>query len=152
MTLDSVSAPTLVQVRIKASKTDPFRKGVVVYLGRTDNDLCPVGAVAAYLAVRGREPGPFFKFATGTPRSRTALVSMMRTVLGSSGVDASKYSGHSFRIGVATTAASAGIETLGRWEIAACLLYIRVLRDRLTSDPGVCPWPEGSTRQSSLEQ
>ena len=54
MTLDNVSAPTLVQVQIKASKTDPFRKGVVVYLGRTDNDLCPVGAVAAYLAVRGK--------------------------------------------------------------------------------------------------
>ena len=51
VTLDNVSAPTLLQVRIKASKTDPFRKGVVVYLGRTDNDLCPVGAVAAYLAV-----------------------------------------------------------------------------------------------------
>ena len=78
VTLDNVSAPTLVQVRIKASKTDPFRKGVVVYLGRTDNDLCPVGAVAAYLAVRGREPGPFFKFAKGAPLSRTALVSRMR--------------------------------------------------------------------------
>ena len=49
--MDSVSAPTLVQVRIKASKTDPFRKGVVVYLGRTDNDLYPVRAIAAYLAV-----------------------------------------------------------------------------------------------------
>jgi len=34
------------------SKADPFRKGVVIYLGRTDNDLCPVGAIAAYLAVR----------------------------------------------------------------------------------------------------
>ena len=75
VTLDNVSAPTLVQVQIKASKTDPFRKGVVVYLGRTDNDLCPVGAVPAYLAVRGREPSPFFKFTTGTPLSRTALVS-----------------------------------------------------------------------------
>ena len=138
VTLDNVSAPTLVQVRIKASKTDPFRKGVVVYLGRTDNDLCPVGAVAAYLAVRGREPGPFFKFAKGAPLSRTALVSRMRTALRSSGVEASKYSGHSFRIGAATTAASAGIEdslikTLGRWESAAYLLYIRVPRDRLTA-------------------
>ena len=103
VTLDNVSASTLVQVRIKVSKMDSFRKGVVVYLGRTDNDLCPVGAVAAYLAVRGREPGPFFKFAKGTPLSRTALVSRMRTALGFSGVDASKYSGHSFRIGATTT-------------------------------------------------
>ena len=71
VTPDDVS---LVQVRIKASKTDPFRKGVVVYLGRADNDLYPVGAVAAYLAVRGREPGPFFyiisqHFGTGSPRA-----------------------------------------------------------------------------------
>ena len=50
---------------------------------QTDNDLCPVGAVAAYLAVQGREPGPFFKFAKGTLLSRTALVSRMRTALGS---------------------------------------------------------------------
>ena len=63
----------------------------------------------------------------------------MRTALGSSGVDASKYSGHSFQIGAATTAALVGIEdslikTLGRWESAAYfkLLYIRVPRDRLT--------------------
>ena len=86
VTLDNVSASTLVQVRIKVSKMDSFRKGVVVYLGRTDNDLCLVGAVAAYLAVRGREPGPFFKFAKGIPLSRTALVSRMRTALGSSAI------------------------------------------------------------------
>ena len=44
VTLDNVSAPTLVQVLIKASKMDSFRKGTVVYLGKTGNDLCPVGA------------------------------------------------------------------------------------------------------------
>ena len=138
VTLDKLSVPTLVQVRIKASKTDPFRKGVVIYLGRTGNDLCPVGAIAAYLAVRGRHPGPFFKFVTGAPLSRVALVRSMRAALRPSGVDVSKYSGHSFRIGAATTAASVGIEdslikTLGRWESAAYLLYVRVPRDRLVS-------------------
>ena len=65
--LDSISKPTVVEVRIKASKTDPFRKGVSVFLGRTDRDLCPVGAMAAYLAVRGRDPGPFFRFRGGSP-------------------------------------------------------------------------------------
>ena len=49
-----------------------------------------------------------------------------------------KHSGHSFQIGVATTAALVGIEdslikTLGRWESAAYLLNIRVPQDRLTS-------------------
>ena len=63
--VDSVSKPTVVQVRIKESMTDPFRKGVMVYLGFTDNELCPIAAVTAYLAVRGREPGPFFRLKGG---------------------------------------------------------------------------------------
>ena len=36
------SEPSVVRVSIKASKTDPFRKGVYVHLGKTGNDLCPV--------------------------------------------------------------------------------------------------------------
>ncbi len=34
--------PSSPKVRIKASKTDPCRRGVDIYLGRTDTDLCPV--------------------------------------------------------------------------------------------------------------
>ena len=40
--LDSLVAPTTVQVCIKSSKTDPFRRGVLVYLGKTANELCPI--------------------------------------------------------------------------------------------------------------
>ena len=98
VTLDNPAAPTVVQVHIKASKTDPFWRGVSIYLGRTDNDLCPVGAVAAYLAVRGRSAGPFFKFASGVPLSRELLVSRLREALRPSGLEVGKYSGHSFRI------------------------------------------------------
>lgn len=64
--LDNLVNPTVVRVHIKASKTDPFRQGVYVYLGATGNDLCPVAAVSAYLAIRGREPGPFFRFGSGS--------------------------------------------------------------------------------------
>ena len=46
--LDDLVNPTVVRDHIKASKTDPFRQGVYVYLGATGNDLCPVAAVSAY--------------------------------------------------------------------------------------------------------
>ncbi len=46
------------------------------------------------------------------------------------------YAGHSFRIGAATTASYYGIpealiKTMGRWESAAYLLYIRTPREQL---------------------
>ena len=39
MAIDNPTNPTLVRVSIKASKTDPFRKGVSIFLGRTYNDI-----------------------------------------------------------------------------------------------------------------
>ena len=116
--------PTVVRVHIKASKTDPFQQGVYVYLGATGNDLCPVAAVSAYLAVRGRKPGPFFRFACGTALTQEALVKQLRSALAQFDVDVSQYLGHSFRIGAATTVAAVGLEdslikTLGCWQSVA---------------------------------
>ena len=47
--VDSTVNPSYLEVRIKALKTDPFRKGVTVYLSRTNGDLCPVSAILAYM-------------------------------------------------------------------------------------------------------
>ena len=55
--LDSQTDPMVVRVHIKESKIDPFRKGVYVYLGRTENELCPVAAISAFLVVRGMGAG-----------------------------------------------------------------------------------------------
>ena len=136
--LDDLVNPTVVRVHIKASKTDPFRQGVFVYLGATGNDLCPVAALSAYLAVRGRDPGPFFRFVSGVPLTREALVRHLRSALSQFDLDTSQYSGHSFRIGAATTAAAVGLEdslikTLGRWQSSAYQLYVRLPRERLAS-------------------
>ena len=54
--------------------------------------------------------------------TRQRFVTAVRTGLDKAGIDSSKYSGHSFRIGAATTAAQNGMEdsiikTLGRWEM-----------------------------------
>ena len=55
--LDSHQDPLVVRVHIKQSKTDPFHRGVFIYLGKTENDLCPVAALSAFLVVRGSEAG-----------------------------------------------------------------------------------------------
>ena len=136
--LDSLEDPAVVRVHIKASKTDPFCQGVFVFIGKTDNTRCPVTAIVAYLAVRGRSSGPFFRWKSGSLLSRESLVKQMRKALSTSGVDVSGYSGHSFRIGAATAAAAAGLEdsmikTLGRWRSSAYQTYVRIPRERLAT-------------------
>ena len=51
--VDSREGPQVIRITIKQSKTDPFRKGIDLYIGRTGNDLCPVAALLSYLADRG---------------------------------------------------------------------------------------------------
>ena len=79
------TAPTHIQVRIKASKTDPFRQGVKVHIGRTDNCLCPVMAVLAYVVARGDGPGPLFRWEDGWFLMREAFVMAVGTALEEAG-------------------------------------------------------------------
>ena len=60
--VDNTTNSTLSKVHLKSSKTDPFRKGVDVVVGKTNNKVCPVTAVLAYLAVQGNGPGFLFNF------------------------------------------------------------------------------------------
>ena len=138
--VDSRASPSFLEVNIKASKTDVFRKGVKVVLGVSGADLCPVAAILSYMALpkpkAGPPPSPFFTFSDGSPLTRDRLVRELRAALRSAGVEADHYAGHSFRIGAATTAAAHGlpdslIKTLGRWESAAYLLYIRTPQSTL---------------------
>ena len=67
---------------------------------------------------------------------KACFVARVREMLGSAGIPADGYSGHSFRIGTATTAAQAGIEDstiqmLGRWSSDAFRTYVRTPRERL---------------------
>ena len=127
----------MVSLRIKASKTDPFRAGVTLHLGRTVRDLCPVAALFSYIEVRGLQPGPLFVWQNGQQLTRQVLVNRIREALSSVGVDPAPYSGHSFRIGAATSAAAAGVEDavikiLGRWSSSAYLAYVRIPRGNLS--------------------
>ena len=124
---DTLQDPTCFQIHIKCSKTDPFRVGCYIYVGRGSDVICPVVAMGNFLAVRGPSPGPLFCFADGRPLTRQLLSSTVQSLLPSAGYSGN-YSGHSLRIGAAT-AASRGlpnhlIKTLGRGSSDAYQRYI----------------------------
>ena len=50
---DTHENPRFLRVHIKASKTDPFRKGVFIFLGRIQGKICPVAANLDYMVRRG---------------------------------------------------------------------------------------------------
>ena len=131
LAVDSHTEPTVARIRIKQSKTDPFRQGVDVYLGSTEASICPVKAIVDYISIRKPDPGPFFILSAGTPLTRNYLVTNLQAALCQAGLDNSQYNGHSFRIGAETTAAQNGLEdsliqTLGRWRSDAYKLYIKI--------------------------
>ena len=137
LAVDSHTHPSGVVLLIKASKTDPFRKGFHLLLPRTDGPLCPVTALSVYLHVRGDSPGPLFRFSNSVPLSRPHVTDWLRSILAAAGVQGN-YSSHSFRIGAATSASAAGIpdsliRTLGRWSSDAYLVYIRTSQETLRS-------------------
>ena len=134
--VDSHSSPSHLQITIKASKTDPFRQGVTLFIGVSGGKLCPVAAVLNYLVARGSSPGPLFTWENGRYLTRERFVARVRLALLAAGYTAKNYAGHSFRIGAATTAARCGIQdslikTLGRWESAAYTRYIRTVPEVL---------------------
>ena len=76
--VDNWRSPEWVKVRMKQSKTDPFRLGATICLGRTGEDLCPVAAIVGYLVEGRLRPGPLFVFADGRPLRKDALVLRMQ--------------------------------------------------------------------------
>ena len=60
--VDSPSVPLCMRLRIKGSKTDPFRKGAFIHIGLGRPQLCAVHLVLSYLTHRGDVPDPLFLF------------------------------------------------------------------------------------------
>ena len=74
ITVDDVGDPKRLQVNIKQSKTDPFRLGIKIWIGKTGGDLCPIAAILLYMALQGPKEGPLFCFQNGNPLTRQRLV------------------------------------------------------------------------------
>ena len=72
--IDSSPIPTTIRVFLRVSKCDQMGRGAYVFVGRTNNLLCPVTAVLAYMTKRGTIPGQFFCDRQGKPLCKVRYV------------------------------------------------------------------------------
>ncbi|SPO29085.1 uncharacterized protein UTRI_06034 [Ustilago trichophora] len=115
-------------VTLPASKTDPFRQGATLTAPAVKLSTCAV--LALRVICHDREPHkPLFTLEGRQPFTRSAFVSTLRRCLETCHVLPQSYSGHSFRRGAATWAASNGVDTdtirgLGRWRSDCFRRYV----------------------------
>jgi len=102
-------------VTLRRSKTDQDGQGRKVGLPYGSNpDTCPVRSLRAWLDASGIEAGPMFRHVNRHGHmqpgrlSGAAVALVVKRHAGAAGLDASKFSGHSLRAGLATSAAIAG--------------------------------------------
>ena len=100
-----------------------------MFLDATGDKLCLVTAVVLFAALRGDATGLFFCFQDATPLTKSRFVARIHEAMAQADTPTENYSGHNFRIGVATTAAQASlqdltIQSLGRWFSTADLLAL----------------------------
>jgi hypothetical protein len=129
---------------LKQSKADPFRKGVDIKLFCTNSALCPKCQLARYLKRRqylfqgSASTDSCFINDNGAPLTRADFLRYLNITLTAAGFDNKLYTGHSFRIGAATSAASVRIEdhlikTMGRWSSDSYCRYIQTPASALHS-------------------
>lgn len=120
---------------LKQSKTDPFRKGVAIKLFKNHTKLCPFEQLKSYSYARNiifdpKVHIPLFITENGSALNRCNFLSMLKEIVKRTNHADSHITGHSFRIGAATSAAKARIEdhlikSLGRWTSDSYVRYIR---------------------------
>jgi site-specific recombinase XerD len=113
-------------LHIRRSKTDQSGEGEVVGVPRASNeDICPVAALKAYLMATGKTEGPLFrnhspaaKYVRIDPR---VVANAVKKFCKRVKLDPSKFAGHSLRSGGATAMAQKGVDlglivNHGRWQ------------------------------------
>ena len=121
-----------VQLRLKCSKTDQFRRGATIIIGASKQDICPVQITKHFLHLRkhAHKSDAIFRLRDGSLLTRPRLQAIIRNTLHSLKLPAELFGTHSLRIGSATAAAEAGIpmkiiKAMGRWSSNCYRSYIR---------------------------
>ena len=137
-----IDKPQRMEVRIKKSKTDPFRQTALTIIAKTHTHICAVSAVRDFI-LQTPNPNPdslLFQFRDGSYLSRRSLASNLHALIDMCGLHSKDYNTHSFRIGAATTAAAAGVPSwlikfLGRWRSDSYERYIHLPRATILQVP-----------------
>ncbi len=134
-------------LRLPASKTDPGRKGLELPIAPGSASLCPLRLLRKWFASVPAGPNaPLFSVGA-LPFTGERVVSALRLALSAVGYQPLLFTGHSFRSGAATWAASIGvpsdrIKIMGRWEGESFRRYIRLpLADHLAASTGLFTTP-----------
>ena len=114
-------------VRIKQSKTDQRRQGVILYMSHTNHAICPACAMKSNLALQQCRPNttkdsPLFLLENQQALTRQHLVTFVSHLLRLVGVDPSAYSGTSTSLAGLT---DYEIQMLGRWKSDCYKTYVR---------------------------
>ncbi|KAJ2935863.1 hypothetical protein H1R20_g1230, partial [Candolleomyces eurysporus] len=143
----NIDKPTHARLNLPASKTDPFRKGVSIYLTAAPGaSTCPVAALKKLFEEDPSDlDGPLFRNPDGSPLTRNFFIDTIRLTLQAAGYDSKEFSGHSFRRGAASSAAAAGcqdheIQLLGHWVSDAYKVYIDIDQNCLHSLSNSLHW------------
>ena len=155
--IDSQVAPQVIRITLKQSKTDQYRQGTHIYLGRTSHSVCPVKALIHYLDRHGGRPGPLFMLPNNQLLTRATFSAALNEIFQKLNIHLHNFNTHSFRISAATSAKQAGIsdshiKALGRWKSNVYLKYVRVspqdlckLSKHLVTSPNPRCWLPPST-------
>ena len=137
---------TMMFIRLQASKTDPFRKGVTIRLHRIDSPFCPVQAAQNFIRAHPSHRGPFFQYQDGSFLTRNRLSAILQAAFPL----CTNINTHSFRIGGASIAAAHGIpdyviQIMGRWSSDCFRQYIRLPDANLANYQQTMSNPSSST-------
>lgn len=107
-------------INLRKSKTDQLGEGRKIAIPYARGSVCPVLALKAWIALSKISDGALFRPVTRHGRiespalSTQAVAVIVKERAKFIGLDASKYSGHSLRSGLVTSAAQAGVSS---WKI-----------------------------------
>jgi integrase len=127
----------ILELTLKCPKENKTGKAVVIDIFETEGALCPIKAYSRWLSRYPQESNmPAFRDKAGVPVTGAKMNRWLKELLEKHvNYDKARFTGHSFRIGLATTLGTLGfsnddVKEAGRWSSNAYEVYMTLPRRR----------------------